>query len=301
MPKKKKVKATELKNVRVSYVSYVKNPATDIKFDIIKDKNNEIIEDECYTDIINKSESTEKKSKKTFKAMLLNLNPFKKGEDKLNEEDKIFIKEVGGMSIAKKIQDSLDNISKRLIKLENGKNDTSVSLEALKKEVEGKEGVERENLEAEIMVKEKLSALQNTIANYENEIQEIGKKIEDADEDDVATLKSIQVDKETLVTMLKEREEIILNEVKKLDKSETDNTDADTKTPDNKTNKDKDTGKDNELNEKMMSTLDEVAKRLEVIENKRDKSNKMNIEVDKAEFENGEMDSSKDAFWKDAF
>ncbi len=297
--KKKKVKATELKNVRISYVSYVKNPATDILFDVIKSKGSEIIEDECYTDLINSvgSDGEEKSEKKTFKEMLLSLNPFKKTDDDSNEEDKIFIKEVGGMNIAKKIQETLTSINKRLNTLENNKENVSDSLIELKKELEGKEGQEKEKIQAMITLKETLGQVQDTITNYEKQIKEIDEKIEDANDDDVDELESTKVDKETLVAILRGKEADMQKEVKEFEDANPGNDKTGKNKPENGT----DNETDNKQTKELTDALNKVSDRLDTLENKRDKSNKMTLEFDKNDVENGEMDPEKDAFWKGAF
>lgn len=300
MAGKKKIKATELKNVRISYVSYVKNPATDILFDVIKSKDSEIIEDECYSDLINSvgQDGEEKPNKKTFKEMLLSLNPFSKNsDDDLDKENKTFIKEVGGMNIAKKIQETLNSISKRLDTLENNKDNTSDSLIELKKSLEGKEGQEKAKIEAEITLKETLSQVQSTIANYEKQITEIDEKIEDATEDvDVDSLEATKIDKETLVSILKGKEVDMQKEVMEFEKSGSDGTETD-----NGDGKKTDKNKDNEQTEKLTEVLSEVSKRLDTIENKRQQSNKLTVELDKDVLNEGEMDFTKDKFWGDVF
>lgn len=296
--KKKKVMATELKNVRISHVSYVKNPATDVLFDIVKDKDSGIIDEECYSDLINSvgSDNEEGNTKKTFKEMLMSLNPFKKTDEDSDKENKTFIKEVGGMNIAKKIQDTLGSICKRLDVIENNRENTSDSLVELKKSLEGKEGPEKEKIENEITLKETLAQVQNTIANYEKQITEIDEKIEDAEDADIDALESTKIDKETLVNILKGKEIDMQKEVKEFEKSGTDDTNADNGA-ENKTDK----NKDNEESKELADVLSKISKRLDGIENKRQQSNKLTVELDKDVLNAGEMDMEKEEFWGDTW
>lgn len=294
--KKKKVKATELKDIRTAYVSYVKEPATGIQFSIIKEKDNEIIENECYTDSIENEGSGN--VKKTFKEMLLSLNPFKKMDDDLSKEDKIFIKEVGGMNIAKKIQETLDSINKRLSIVEsNGTSSQNVtaSIEALQKEAEGKEGTEKETLDKKIVLMKQLEGAKKNIEAYENQIKSFKSKIEEAEEDDdIEILESIVTDKEIILKGLKST---VLNKEKEIEEFNKENPDN-TNDPDNKNTNKNTTDKDSEAFIKLSESVSEVSKRLESLENRRQESNKMTIEIDKSEIGDGCNDPEKEEFWK---
>jgi len=218
--KKGKIKATELKDMRVSFVSVVDSPATGIPFKIIKNTEGvEINDSECFTGDIEQSvklvaDNKESKAvsentgiKGLFENILNKFQTSTKGADNNNEDEDLeeFEKEVSNpmSETAKKILASLESLNNRMSKIEQS-SETSETVKgdivAMQKQSESLTGDDKVSMEKEIGLLQAVEMTKATVEAYQFKID----KLENGISAETDTVK-----KEALVSMLKDKQGIL--------------------------------------------------------------------------------------------
>ena len=303
---KQKVKAVELVSNKVEFVSYVKSPANNKEFQIIKSQDGIIIEDGCHTD-----EANEVKKENKFVGYIKNLIKLDKGnksdrivKDYDKEDMKNFeVKEEADMGkFTEEILTTLKGIDTRLSKLERGSSssdDISKKVQVLKEKAEKSEGDEKIELEKQIDLMERLTTAKADVENYEGQVKSIQENIEkEEDKATKAVLIDTLKDKESLLNVHKERVESITEEIKDVVKEDASNGNENAEGEAGASKKKEETEKED--NEKVLDAIKKVADRVESLEGKRNPSNKIEFELEDAQL-NKSDDPESDAFWKDVF